>query len=194
MLYEAVNDSIQLSECYDSTRFDSAAVAIFLSWYGLTKDEIADYRKENVLDDGIIINGEKITPPFHVLHFFTSLRNAKGYYQQAKGVIFHKYLYSDYLIRTRFNDHIKPIDVVNLVSRLNKVSNGEYSLELNMVRQSGIFFRAYQLECNSVTFDLNDPVFASKVFCEDFSGTTQKCKVAHTSRVRDYKLYKRLFC
>lgn len=193
MLYKAVKDTIDSAECYDSTSFDPSAVAIFLAWYGLTREEIVDYRKENVLDDGIIVKGEKITPPFPVLHFFTSLRDAEGYYQQAKGVIFHKYPYSEYLIRTRFKDHISIVDVANLVSRANKVLGGEYSLELNMIRQSGIFFRAYQLECDSVTFDLDDPVFASKVFCEDFTGTTKKYKVAHMGRVRDYKLYKRLF-
>lgn len=193
MLYEAIKDSIESAECYDSSSFDPSVVAIFLSWYGLTRDEIADYRKENVLDDGIIVKGEKITPPFPVLRFFTSLRDAEGYYQQAKGVIFHKYPHSDYLIRTRFKDHVKSIDVANLVARINQVMDGEYALELNMVRQSGIFFRAYQLECDSVTFDLGDPAFASKVFCEDFTGTTKKYKVAHLGRVRDYKLYKRLF-
>lgn len=193
MLYEAVKDTIESSECYDPATFDPSAVAIFLSWYGLTREEIADYRKENVHDDGIIVKGEKITPPFPVLHFFTTLRDSEGYYQQAKGVIFHKYPYSEYLIRTRFKDHVKPIDVVNMVARMNKVMDGEYSLELNMVHQSGIFFRAYQLECDSVKFDLDDPVFASKVFCEDFTGKGKKYKVAHTSRIQDFKLYKQLF-
>lgn len=193
MLYEAVKDTIATSECYDPATFDPSAVAIFLSWYGLTKEEIADYRKEDVLDDGILIKGEKITPPFPVLQFFTAMRDAEGYYQQAKRRIFHSYPYSDYLIRTRFKDHVKPIDVVNLVARANKVMDGEYSLELNMIRQSGIFFRAYQLECDSVKFDLSDPVFASKVFCEDFTGKTKKFKVAHLSRIQDFKLYKQLF-
>lgn len=193
MLYEAVKDTIESSECYDTATFDPPAVAIFLAWYGLTKEEIADYLKADVHDDGIIIKGEKITPPFSVLQFFTSMRDAEGYYQQAKGRIFHAYPYSDYLIRTRFNHHVKPSDVSFLVARTNKVMDGEYSLELNMIRQSGIFFRAYQLECNSVKFDLNDPVFASKVFCEDFTGSTKKFKVAHTARIRDYKLYKQLF-
>ena len=82
---------------------------------------------------------------------------------------------------------------MNLVARANKVMDGEYSLELNMIRQSGIFFRAYQLECDSVKFDLSDPVFASKVFCEDFTGKTKKFKVAHLSRIQDFKLYKQLF-
>lgn len=193
MLYEAVKDTIESAECYDPSSFNPPAVAIFLSWYGLTRDEIADYRKENVLDDGIIVKGEKIIPPSSVLNFFTSLRDAKGYYQKARGVIFHKYPHSDYLIRTRFKDHVKSIDVANLVVRINQVMDGDYALELNMIRQSGIFFRAYQLECDNVTLDLDDPAFASKVFCEDFTGTTKKYKVAHMGRVRDYKLYKRLF-
>ena len=49
------------------------------------------------------------------------------------------------------------------------------------------------MECESVEFDLGDPVFASKVFCEDFTGEGTKYKVAHAARIQDYKLYKRLF-
>lgn len=193
MLYEAVVDSIQSSGCYDPLTFYPAAVAAFLSWYGLTRDEIADYRKENVLDDGIVIKGEKIPIPFQVLHFFTSLRDAEGYYQKAKGVIFYKFLYSDYLIRSKYKDHFNSTDVANLMSRINRVMDGKYSMESKMIRQSGIFFRAYQLEWNSITFDLDDPEFASKVFCEDFTSTGAKYKVAHGSRVKDYQLYKCLF-
>lgn len=193
MLYEAVKDSIDSSECYDPATFDPPAVAIFLAWYGLTKEEIADYRKADVLDDGIMIKGEKIVPPFHILQFFTALRDSEGYYQQARGRIFHAYPYSEYLFRSRFQHHLKAYDVQKLAARINKVMDGEYSLELNIIRQSGIFFRAYQMECDSVKFDLSDPVFASKVFCEDFTGSSKKYKVAHQARMSDYKHYKQLF-
>lgn len=193
VLYEAVKDTIQISECYDSGVFDIPAVAIFLSWYGLTKEEIVNYRKENVHSDGIIVNGEKIIPPPDVLRFFTNLRNSGGYFQKLKGVVFIEYALSEYLIRTRFKDHLDPVDVANIVARMNKKMDGKYFLEMGIIRKSGIFFRAYQLECNNAKFDVNDPVFASKVFCEDFTGDGKKYKVAHMSCIRDYKRYKRLF-
>lgn len=196
MLYEAVSETIKAAVAGDSRDPDvflPAAVSIFLTWYGLTLEEITNYRKEDVLDDGIVIKGEKITPPFHVLQFFTAMRDSEGYYQQAKGRIFHRYLYSEYLLRSRYKDHLKVSDVQNLLARINKVMGGEYALEFSMIRQSGIFFRAYLLECNSTSFDLDDPTFASKVFCEDFTGSSRKCRVAHLSRIKDYKLYKQLF-
>lgn len=196
-LYNAVSDTIEYAKkenpCIDEESFYPAASAIFLLWYGLTKQEIVDYLKKDILDDGIMIHGEKVVPPFGVLHIFTLMRDSKGYSQQAKGNIFHPYPYSEYLIRSRYSHHVKESSITNLIARANDVKDGEYSLEPNVIRQSGIFFRAYQLECESASFDLSDPVFASKVFCEDFTGKGKKYKVAHTSRIQDFKLYKQLF-
>lgn len=196
MLYEAVKETIKTAVAdgsRDPEAFLPPAVSIFLSWYGLSREEIADFRKEDVLDDGIMIKGEKIAVPFNVRQFFTALRDSEGYYQQAKGRIFHTYPHSEYLLRSRFKKQLQATDVQNLVTRMNGIRDGEYALEFNMIRQSGIFYRAYQIECESVKFDLSDPVFASKVFCEDFTGSSKKCRIAHQARIKDYKLYKQLF-
>lgn len=196
-LYNAVSDTIEYAmkekSCIDEAAFYPAAAAIFLLWYGLTKQEVADFLKKDVLDDGIIIRGEKIVPPIDVLNMLTLTRDSDGYFQRAKGDVHHKYPYSEYLIRSRYSHHVKDSSITNLITRANDVKDGEYSLEPNVIRQSGIFFRAYQMECESVSFDLNDPVFASKVFCEDFTGKGKKYKVAHTSRIQDFRLYKQLF-
>ena len=153
MLHQAIQDSIKVSECYDETLFDLPAVILYLAWFGLTEEQIINFPKEDVLDDGVMINGEKTEMPFEILQIFKRLRDAEGYYQQARGVIFRA-----------------------------------YSLRYNVIHQSGIFYRAHLLECESTQFNLEDPVFASKVFCEDLSS-----KVKHTARIRDYKLYKQLF-
>ena len=193
MLYEAVKDTIESSESYDPAMFIPTVVEIFLSWYGLTRDEIVDYLKEDVLDDGIMIKGEKITPQPHILKYFTDMRDAIGYYQQARGVIFHTYVVSEYLIRSERKSHVQPMDITNQMSRFNRIMGCAYSLNPDVIRESGIFFRAYQLECESTQFDLDDPVFASKVFGDDFTSDPKKGKKKQYSYIADYKRYKQLF-
>ena len=141
-----------------------------------------------MLDDGVMINGEKTEMPFEILQIFKRLRDAEGYYQQARGVIFRAYVYSDNLIRTERNSKINVSKMQGLVNRLNTLMDGAYSLRYNVIHQSGIFYRAHLLECESTQFNLEDPEFASKVLCEDLSS-----KVKRTARIRDYKLYKQLF-
>lgn len=188
MLHKAIQDSIKVSECYDETLYDLPASILYLAWYGLSEDQIINYPKEDVLDDGIMLNGEKIEVPFDVLQVLKRLRDSDGYYQQARGLIFHTYVYSDNLIRTERNSKITLSMMQGLVNRLNVLMDHTYSLRYNVIHQSGIFYRAYLLECESTQFNLDDPEFASKVFCEDLSS-----KVKRTARIRDYKLYKQLF-
>lgn len=106
MLHQAIQDSIKVSECYDKTLYDLPAAILYLAWYGLTEEQIINFPKENVLDDGVIINGVKTEMPFEILQVFTRLRDSEGYYQQARGVIFRAYVYSDNLIRTERNSKI----------------------------------------------------------------------------------------
>lgn len=188
MLHQAIQDSIKVSECYDETLFDLPAVILYLAWFGLTEEQIINFPKEDVFDDGVMINGEKTEMPFEILQVFKRLRDAEGYYQQARGVIFRAYVYSENLIRTERNSKINVSKMQGLVNRLNTLMDGAYSLRYNVIHQSGIFYRAHLLECESTQFNLEDPEFASKVLCEDLSS-----KVKRTARIRDYKLYKQLF-
>lgn len=188
MLHQAIQESIKVSECYDETLFDLPAVILYLAWFGLTEEQIINFPKEDVLDDGVMINGEKIEMPIEILRVFKRLRDTRGYYQKARGIIFHAYACSDNLIRTERNSKINVSKMQGLVNRLNALTDGTYSLRYNVIHQSGIFYRAHLLECESTQFNLNDPGFASKVFCEDLSSTVKR-----TARIRDYKLYKQLF-
>jgi hypothetical protein len=187
-LHKAIQDSIRVSECYDSTLYDLPASILYLAWYGLDEEEVIHYERDDVLDNGIMVRGEKIEVPFNVLQVLTRLRDAAGYYQQARGVIFHSYVCSNNLIRTERNGEVSLAQLQGLVNRLNNLMDKTYSLRFNVIHQSGIFYRAYLLECESTQFNLDDPVFASKVFHEDLSD-----KVKRTARIRDYKLYKQLF-
>lgn len=101
-LHFAIQELVTRSDAYDPDEFDRDIVALYLTWYGLTDDEIKVYRKADVLDDGIMIHGEKKTPFPEILGVFQRLRDANGYYTRGDtedGVIFHKYKDSDYLIR-----------------------------------------------------------------------------------------------
>lgn len=188
MLRSAIQDSVRSSQCYDETMFDPAVVSFYLAWYSLSEQEIIEYPKKNVLDDGIIIHGEKLQIPFDILQIFKRLRDATEYHQQARGVISRKYVYSDYLIRSDRNAQLTIPLLRSLLTRINAVCGKVYSLRYNVVYESGIFNRAYRMECDGFQFDLEDPEVASKVLCEDLSN-----KVRRTARIRDYNLYKQLY-
>lgn len=188
MLQEAINDSVRSSESYDDTLYDLPSAILYLAWYGFTENEIINFRKDAVLEDGIIKGNDKIEMPYEICRLFERLRDADGYYQQARGVIFHKYMYSEYLIRTERNPQIDLDNMRGMLYRLNAIAGRVYSLRYDVAHLSGIFYRAYRLECESSNFNLDDPEFASKIFCEDLN-----TKAKLTARVRDYKLYKQLF-
>lgn len=188
MLRNAIQDTIRSSESYDESRFYPWAVALYLAWYGLSEEEIINYPKEDVLDDGIMIHGQKLEIPFDILQIFTRLRDAEGYYQQARGVIFRTYLYSDYLIRTEYKEQITPQLLRSALARFDIISGKVYSLRYNVVHMSGIFNRMYRMENDGFQLNLSDPEVASRVFCEDLSNVTKR-----HFRIRDYNLYKQLY-
>lgn len=188
MLQDAIQDSVKSSTSYDKTVYDPAVVALYLAWYGLTEQEIIDYPKENVLDDGIIIRGDKLQISPNILQIFIRLRDADGFQQQARGVIFHAYMYSEYLIRSERRSQLN-IDLLRgSISRLNAICDKIYSLRYNVVYESGIFSRVYRMECDGFQFNLEDPKVASEMFCEDLSDTARR-----KARIRDYKLFKQLY-
>lgn len=193
MLQEAIEDTIKTSESYDETLYDLPATILYLAWYGLTEEQIINFRKDAVLENGIMVDGAEIEIPFNIMQIIRRLRDADGYSQQAKGVIFRKYVASDYLIRTERKDKIEIDNLRTLLYRFNRISDRRYSLRYDVIHQSGIFHRAYMQECTSTNFDLNDAVFASKVFCEKLSSETNAERVKLVARIRDYQLYKQLF-
>lgn len=89
-------------DAYDAAAFDCDAVALYLSWFNLTDEQIKAYRKADVLDDGIMVNGKKEALPPDILKVFLRLRDSKGYSTATSkdGVIFHAYEKSDRLIRS----------------------------------------------------------------------------------------------
>ena len=188
MLQEAIADSVRSSDSYDDTLYDIPSAILYLAWFGFTEDEILNFKKADVLEDGVMKDGVKIEMPYEVCRLIERLRDAEGYYQQAKGLIFHKYMWSEYLIRTERNPQIDIVKMRGMLSRLNAIAGRVYSLRYDVVYQSGIFYRAYRMECESSNFNLDDKEFASMVFHEDLS-----TKAKHTARIRDYKLYKQLF-
>lgn len=194
MLRGKIEDTIENgSNDTDKTLYDLPAVMLYFAWYGLTEEQIINFRKDAVLEDGIMVDGTKIEIPFEIMQMVKRLRDTEGYEQKAKGVIFHKYVESEYLIRTERKGKITLDNLKTFLYRFNKICDRRYSLSYDVVHQSGIFYRAYMLECESTSFNLEDPAFASKVFCEEFSDRTWQDRVKLKARVKDYGLYKQLF-
>lgn len=187
--------SIKAADRVDETMYDVPSAILYLAWYGLSEEQVLTLPKSAVLEDGIMLDDQKIEMPHFITDLLVRLRDAEGFSTKGRGIIFRKYMYSDYLIRTEDSYQMTVPQMRASLSRMDKVMDHTYSLRFDTARQSGIFYRAYMLECESNSFDLSDPVFASKVFSEDFTKVKIKADPGKQlrQRVRDYTLYKQLF-
>lgn len=194
-LHSAIDDTIKVANRVDEAVFDIPSAILYLAWYGLTEDQVLTLPKSAVLEDGIILNDQKIEMPYFITDLLLRLRDSEGFNTKGKGLIFRRYMYSENLIRTEDSDQVNVFQMRASLSRMDKIMDHAYSLRFDTARQSGIFFRAYMLECESVSFDLSDPKFASAVFLEDFTQVKNKIDPGKRlrERVRDYTLYKQLF-
>lgn len=186
-LSEAIKRTIDNSSAYDVTMYDLPAAILYLSWYGLRPEQISEYTKSNVLDDGLIVDGNKVLVPYSVLEIFKRLRDSDGFYKQGRGVIFSQYALSDYLIRSAHSDKLTAQNLRLAVIRFNKVSNGCYSLTCESIYIWGACSRAFNLEHSWGTLDLKDSAVLQKIFGKDISPD------ALNSWKKDYLRYKRLF-
>lgn len=98
-LHRAIQEEIAVSGAHDPAEYDRSAVSLYLSWYGLTAEQIKMFRKSDVLNDGIIIDGKMAQVPSDILDVFIRLRDSEGYYTAGDRVIYRRYEDSDYLIR-----------------------------------------------------------------------------------------------
>ncbi len=194
-LRDAIEDTIKTANRVDETMYDIPSAVLYLAWYGLTEEQVLTLPKTAVLEDGIILDDKKIEMPYFLTELLVRLRDAEGFRTQGRGVIFRRYIFSENLIRTEDSAQLSVSQMRASLSRMDKVMDHKYSLKFDTARQSGIFYRAYMLECESTNFDLDDPEFASRVFLEDFTLGRSKTDPGRNlrNRLRDYKLYKQLF-
>lgn len=194
-LRDAIDDTVKSADRVDETMYDVPSAILYLAWYGLTEEQVLTLPKTAVLEDGIMLDGKKIEMPYFLTDLLVRLRDAEGFSTKGRGIIFRKYMYSENLIRTEDSDQVTVFQMRASLSRMDKVMDHAYSLKFDTARQSGIFYRAYMMECESNSFDLSDPEFAAKVFLEDFSQVKNKADPGKRlrERVRDYTLYKQLF-
>lgn len=194
-LREAIEDTVKSAERVDETVYDVPSAILYLAWYGLTEEQVLTLPKTAVLEDGIVLDGRKIEMPYFVSELLNRLKDAEGFSTKGKGIIFRKYVYSENLIRTEDSYQLNVFQMRASLSRMDKVMDHAYSLKFDTVRQSGIFYRAYMLECESSNLDLSSPDLASRIFCEDLSLEEGKADPTkrYRQRMRDYTLYKQLF-
>lgn len=194
-LREAIEDTVKVADRVDETVFDVPSAILYLAWYGLTEEQVLTLPKTAVLEDGIMLDGKKIEMPYFVTELLNRLKEADGFNTKGKGIIFRKYVYSENLIRTEDSYQLNVFQMRANLSRMDRIMDHAYSLKFDTARQSGIFYRAYMLECESSNLDLSDPVFASRIFCENLYSKENKADPAkrYRQRMRDYALYKQLF-
>ena len=188
MLKEAIDTTVYEADPYDPQIFDVPISILYLAWYGLTEDQIINLRKSDVTESGIILNGIHIIMDGFVVNMLEQLRDSEGYYQQARGRILRKYVYSDYLIRSDRKHQIDLNGLRGILARMNNYSGRRFSLRYDVAYRSGVFYRAYLRECNGVHFDLEDPKCASEIFGENLN---VRSKLIATTR--EYDFYKQLF-
>ena len=148
-LEQAIRDTLDASESYDETRFDMAICALYLAWFGFDRNEIVLLLKRDVQKNGILRNGQLIPMPTSVCTILQRYCQAEGYFQQAKGVILHKYQPSEYLFRsTRLAQITDYSQLTSAINRFKSVLKGKYPLEYDIVRKSGILHRVHKLDLN----------------------------------------------
>lgn len=194
-LREKIEDTVKSADRVDETVYDVPSAILYLAWYGLTEEQVLTLPKTAVLEDGIILNGKEIKMPCFVAELLKRLKNAEGFYSKSRGTTFlRKYIYSEHLIRTEDTPKLSVYQLRASLTRMDKVMDHMYSLKFDTVRQSGIFFRAYMLECESNNLNLSDRRIASRVFCEDLSPNDGNDPGRRfRQRMKDYALYKQLF-
>lgn len=200
-LRDAIHKTAKAPMVCDETIYDPQAVILYLAWYGLSEEEILDYLKSDVKDDGIVIRGKKTEIPLDILQVFTRFRDSSGYFQISRGSVeaFHKYAFSPYLLRTERADRFNVKMLRAAVSRFNTISEKKYSLSYTVVYQSGVFNRAYQMECDGFQINLNHIDVVIRALCPDFPegknslNLTPAERSAVLNRLRDYEIYKKLY-
>ena len=174
----------------DVAAFYPAICAVYLSWFGLTPDEFLDIKLRDVLDDKVIVNGNALVFPDFVMDVLKSYRDANGFYQQAKGVVFRYFVDSEYLFRSNKKARLEIENVRANAVRLNKVANEGAELTVNLAYRSGILHRAYVEEVVSKTFN---PATASNEELSRIFRVENVSKSRKNLLLSDYKRYKKMF-
>ena len=187
-LKSAIAETLTESDTKYKEKYDIPKSILFLAWFGLTEEEIFNLRKKDVMADGVMVGDRMITLPEDVAKHINHLAVSDGYYQKAKGVIFRRYVPSEYLIRTDRRERLDVLGMRSILYRMNLITGRKFSLSYDTAFYSGVYFRAYMLECESDSFDLSDPTFAAKVLCTDTSTPSM-----HSAAIDNYNMFKKLF-
>lgn len=187
-LRDAIHDTIRVGAKEDASLYDLHASICYLAWYGLSIDQILNLKKADVLADGILLDGKKIEMAPCAYLTLNSYRDAEGFNQRARGVILHKYKWSEYLLRSEQSAQFNLRSLRMALRRFNEICEGQYSLTYDVIHRSGVFYRAYVAELNGISVDPSDAEAVSRTFCEDLSQPSKRQRW-----LQDYACYKQLF-
>lgn len=185
-LYEDIETSILLCGDYDEHARDREAVFLYLAWFGLTEQEILNFKKSDVLESKIVIHGTPIDVPPYVMSMFHNLKYSDGFSVLRRQETFNSYYPSPYMMRSSAGQQITLPVMRKLVSDFNIAGDKRYGLTYKKVYQSGVFHRAYVAESSSeFALNLKDYAVASKLFEVDISS-----RLALNNKLRDYANFK----
>lgn len=188
-LQSRINDTLVASERADDAVFAMQISAIYLMWFGVTLENALTIKKSDVLDDSISVCGRTVRPNSAAMDYIVDYRDAIGYQSYGKGIIFLKYIPSEYLFRSARADRIDRVKAVIAITRFGKSGGEEKNPYLpEKIYWSGIFHRTYISELEHGEIDPNDKTRMELLFQEEY-------KDIATARMRleEYRKYQNHF-
>jgi hypothetical protein len=188
----------------DEARYDTEVAAIYLSWFGVSQEDICKIEKRDLTDSGVMVNGKEVYLPDFVSDFLKKYAVSEGFQQQSRGLMMRKYTSTSYLLRTckTKNDMLSVTNLRTSISHFSEIYNkyqkenddGKdnkkgHQLNLSTIYWSGIYSRAYEYECENGLIQPFDYDTIKKIFGE----TYDQDRFVANKRLRSYQAYKKVF-
>lgn len=182
---QTINDKSKISEVMHS--YDTPVCIYYCIWFGLTLEQIVKIKADDLMDDGVIVDGKMVYMPRNIVKKLMEYKISDGYYHIGRGLIYRPYVPSEYLMRTYLNDKLTVEGARVMLTRFNKICDNKYSLNLETVYTSGMFYRAYQAEQNGL---VDFGIVANR---RTYFGDKDSSDATIAARYTAYQEYKKTF-
>lgn len=191
-LRQAVERTLQDMPYDNAEVYDTQVLAIYLTWYEVPLQKICDIRKEDVTENGVLIDGQELSVACFVRRILQRYRDADCTATRRTSMrqMQRNYKPGEYLFRTAQSAHMEPSEIQVLLTAFSKHNPDGRSFSCKKVRLSGVFNRAIAEEdrrkLSGEPIDFSSMREMSELFHENFKF------IQHAqNRTRDYRLYKR---
>ena len=194
-LWMAIEETVQVSGCYDITSLYPAICISVLLWYGFKEPEIIEIKKLDVLDTAVVNMRTKTAVKMDALSMevLKKYKEAEGYYRLGRGAIHISYLASSFLFRSDRAEQLTSKNLRSALSRFSKYSSRKFSFESKAIYTSGLFNRICMKEFNG-DFLIDDLSLeeTAKCFELNYDGSIES-KNKINGVLESYRAYKRYF-